>query len=68
MKTHSFLRAWFMLEYTLSSNGPKSLHSLASLIIHHELSETKAKVWEKFVLKSGRSYTEKGGINIIMLQ
>ena len=57
-----------MLEYTLSRNGPKSLHSLASLTIHSELSKAKAKIWEKFVLKSDRSYIGKGGINIIMLQ
>ena len=44
------------------------MHSLASLTIHSELSKTKDNIWEKFVLKSGRSYTEKGGINIIMLQ
>ena len=56
-----------MLEYTLSSNGPKSLHCLASLTVHSELSKTKAKIWDKFVLKSGRSYIGKGGINIIML-
>ena len=42
--------------------------SLASLTIHSELSKTKAKIWDKFVLKSGRRYIEKGRKNIIMLQ
>jgi hypothetical protein len=41
---------------------------LASLAIHCELSKNKAKIWEKFVLKSGRSNIGKGGMNIIMLR